>query len=311
MNKTERPYKGSLASKVDILLGGQPQEQKPQVVKLEQIVFPKYQPRQYFDPQKLEDLAISIERQGILEPLLVRQLDNGTFELIAGGRRFRAAQLAQLREVPIVILSLSDEEALEVAILENLQREDLNPVEETEGILHLLTSRLQCSKDGVISLLHRMRNEVKGQVSRNISAKPEIEIVEDVFKPLGLTWKSFVETRLPLLKLPEKILEALNKGQIEYTKAKAIASVKQEEIRNNLLAEAIKEQLSLSQIKEKIKQLNENINSEQKQKETPINQFQQTYLRVKKSKLWEKNPKKWKRVETLLQKLEALIEEEE
>jgi ParB family transcriptional regulator, chromosome partitioning protein len=243
--------------------------------------------------------------------LLVRQLDNGTFELIAGGRRFRAAQLAQLREVPIVILSLSDEEALEVAILENLQREDLNPVEETEGILHLLTSRLQCSKDGVISLLHRMRNEVKGQVSRNISAKPEIEIVEDVFKPLGLTWKSFVETRLPLLKLPEKILEALNKGQIEYTKAKAIASVKQEEIRNNLLAEAIKEQLSLSQIKEKIKQLNENINSEQKQKETPINQFQQTYLRVKKSKLWEKNPKKWKRVETLLQKLEALIEEEE
>ncbi|MGB0342650.1 MAG: ParB/RepB/Spo0J family partition protein [Parvibaculales bacterium] len=98
----------------------------------------KFQPRRHFDADELAGLAESFKKSGILQPLLVRPLSDGQYEIIAGERRWRAAQQAQLHNVPVLIRDLSDSEALEIGIVENVQRADLNPVEEAEGYQRLI-----------------------------------------------------------------------------------------------------------------------------------------------------------------------------
>ena len=94
-----------------------------------------YQPRQHFSVQKLEELAASIRKNGIIQPIAVRQSKSGSgkYEIVAGERRWLAAQKAGLHEIPVTILELTDVESLEVAIVENIQRDDLNPIEEARG----------------------------------------------------------------------------------------------------------------------------------------------------------------------------------
>lgn len=98
----------------------------------------KEQPRKTFDEVALQELADSIKQHGVLQPLLVRPLTTGGYQLVAGERRWRASRLAELKEVPVIIKELSDTEAMEIAIIENLQREDLNPIEEAEGLQALI-----------------------------------------------------------------------------------------------------------------------------------------------------------------------------
>ena len=98
----------------------------------------KEQPRKTFDEAALQELADSIKQHGVLQPLLVRPLPTGGYQLVAGERRWRASRLAELKEVPVIIKELSDTEAMEIAIIENLQREDLNPIEEAEGLQALI-----------------------------------------------------------------------------------------------------------------------------------------------------------------------------
>lgn len=278
-----------------------------QVIFLTDIKLPEYQPRQYFDEHKLEELAKTIQTHGILEPLLVRKLARSNqYELIAGGRRYRAAKIAGVTEVPVIVRELNDEQALEIAIVENLQREDLNPVEETEGILKLLAKRLKIELEEVSPLLHRLQKQLRGRLANNVIGSAEIDSVREIFDSLGLMeLDSFISNRLPLLNLPEEILEALRRGQIEYTKAKAIAKVQDEETRGTILETAIVESLSLSKIRELIKNLKPT-----KQQSDLRSRFDLTYKKAKKSKkLWH-DSKKQKRLESLLTRLEKLIEEE-
>jgi ParB family chromosome partitioning protein len=107
-------------------------------LKLNEIIPNKEQPRKTFDEGALQELADSITQHGVLQPLLVRPLTTGGYQLIAGERRWRASRLANLKEVPVIIKDLSDVEAMEIAIIENLQREDLNPIEEAEGLQALI-----------------------------------------------------------------------------------------------------------------------------------------------------------------------------
>lgn len=109
---------------------------------LDQISLPSTQPRRYFDLEALKQLTESIKQHGILQPLLVRLIDGAKYELVAGERRYRAAIDIGLREVPVVIRELDDNAAFQLALIENLLREDLNPVEETEGIVQLLALKL-------------------------------------------------------------------------------------------------------------------------------------------------------------------------
>jgi ParB family transcriptional regulator, chromosome partitioning protein len=274
---------------------------------LTDIKLPAYQPRQYFDEAKLNELAQTIKNHGVLEPLLVRQLSRqNQYELVAGGRRYRAASVAGLTEVPIIVLGLSDEQALEVAIIENLQREDLNPIEETEGILHLLAQRLKTTVTEVSPLLHQIQKQLRGRSANNVIGSEKIESIQAIFESLGLMeLDSFLSNRLPLLNLPSDILEALRSGQIEYTKAKAIAQVKDESTRAELLKDAIASSLSLSKIKERINEV-----KPVKEKEELQNRFDTTVKEAKKAKQLWKDAKKRKKLESLLAQLEKLIESE-
>ncbi len=103
----------------------------PRVVAIDRLRPGRHQPRQDFDPEQLEQLAQSIRERGVLQPILVRPLDHGEgFEIVAGERRWRAAQQARLHEVPIIVREMGDRDALEIALIENVQRQDLNPIEE-------------------------------------------------------------------------------------------------------------------------------------------------------------------------------------
>lgn len=213
------------------------------------------QPRRYFDPEAMRSLVASVRDQGVLQPLLVRETREG-YEIVAGERRYRAALEAGLSHVPVIVRRLSDEEAQLMALAENLQREDLNPLEETEGVLGLLALRLEQPVEQVVALLYRMDNEAKGKATHNVMGRPEAVLVEETFDSLGRgTWQSFVANRLPLLKLPEDVLEVIRSGRLDYTKAKAIARVRDAKARASLLQRALQEGLSLSQIRQEVGRL--------------------------------------------------------
>jgi ParB family chromosome partitioning protein len=288
---------------LDSLFGEEPTP--AQSLPTQAITLPEGQPRRYFDTKAIAELTESIKQHGILQPLLVRTLPDDKYELVAGERRYRAAIAAGLDEVPVVIRSLSDEDALALALIENLQRENLNPVEETEGILQLLALRLGTSKDEVGSLLYRMLND-SVRLTNNVISQPEAELVKEVFTNLGLmSWESFISNRLPLLKLPNDILEALRSGRIAYTKAKAISKIKDETERLTLLEEAIAQSLSLSQIRERLKQ----VHSVPEGEKTLKSRMDMTYRRLLQAKFWDDSSKQ-KKLEKLLAQMEALLAED-
>jgi ParB family chromosome partitioning protein len=273
------------------------------LVSIKEIHLPPQQPRRYFDPDALKELINSIEQHGILQPLLVRPMRSGGYELVAGERRYRAASESGLAEVPAVIRELSNSDALSLALIENLQREDLNPVEETEGILQLLSLHLETTVEEAISLLYRLNNESKGKVTPNVTSNKTVEQVEKLFNSIGtMSWSSFVRNRLPLLKLPQDIREALQSGKIAYTKASLIARVKDSKVRNSLLSETLKNNLSLSQIKARLEELQ--LNSEKSSDPLSL-RLKTAYKQINKSKVWS-NPKKRQKLEKLLSQLEAL-----
>ncbi|MEC4813492.1 MAG: ParB/RepB/Spo0J family partition protein [Scytonema sp. PMC 1069.18] len=212
--------------------------------------------RRYFNPQKLDQLIKSIKEHGILEPVLVRPLHDGRYQLVAGERRIRAARAVGLVEIPVVMLEIDDKQALQIAIIENLQREELNPVEETEAILELLSLSLGIDANEVISLLYHSFNAKQRGKSLNQNVLIQIKKIESLLSQLGkFNISSFRASRLPLLKLPDDILSVLRRGEIEYTKAQAIARLKLEQQRTELLNIAILENLSLSEIKARVKVL--------------------------------------------------------
>ncbi|MCW5319517.1 ParB/RepB/Spo0J family partition protein [Nostoc sp. KVJ3] len=380
--QTDKPFGGQITTPPPAPWLSSPDAELPYAtettIKLSDIVLPQHQPRRYFDPQALKELVSSVKQHGILQPLLVRPIGGGKYELVAGERRYRAGHEAKLEVAPVVVRELSDDQAFQLALIENLQRSDLNPVEETEGILHLLGIRLHCDVEAVKSLLYRMKNahskgeqpsksslnesrknvfpnsdnpqtednisehlaeknessknvfpnpdnpqsldDVSDQLadetesSKNVSPNPDEEqsnTVQQVFESLGLmNWLSFITTRLPLLNLPEEILMALRSGQLEYTKAQVLARVRNNEIRKKLLSEAIANDWSLSQIKEKITAWtdDEQASSSKASNQIP-DRLQNITQRIKKRQLW-KEPSKQKQLVNLLNKLEALLGDE-
>ena len=199
---------------------------------------------------------------------------------MVGERRFRAAQLANLAEAPVEIKELTDQQAVSLALEENLNREDLNPIEETEGILQLLSLSSGREKPEITSILYKM---IKG---RDVPTTFK-EVVVKVFESIkNLTWQTFARDRLRLLNLPEPILEAIKQGQIEYTKGIEIAKVQAQSVQDELLNEVITKNLSIKQIKDKIAQHKGKISTDYSDLSTEdlIKDFRQTYQRFSRSK---------------------------
>ena len=124
-----------------------------------------YQPRQYFSEEKLEELANSIKKNGIIQPIAVRpnKAENGKYEIVAGERRWIAAQRAGLHEIPVTILDLSDVESLEVAIVENIQRDDLNPIEEARGYKRL-NEEFKYDHESISKLMSKSRSHISNSL---------------------------------------------------------------------------------------------------------------------------------------------------
>lgn len=177
----------------------------------------RHQPRQDFDQEALEDLAKSIEQSGLIQPLVVRQVGS-TYELVAGERRLRAAKLAGLDQVPCVIADVGDNQSLLMALVENIQRENLNPIEEAEAFLHL-REELRLSQE---------------------------EVAERVGKS-----RVAVANSLRLLNLPEEIKEDVRDGAISAGHARALLGVPEPSLQRKLWNEIKAKQLSVREAEER------------------------------------------------------------
>ena len=159
--------KKGLGRGLSALFGDEKPKDKPQeinqtnTISISDLSRNPYQPRQYFSEEKLEELTNSIKKNGIIQPIAVRpnKIENGKYEIIAGERRWIAAQRAGLHEIPVRILDLSDVESLEVAIVENIQRDDLNPVEEARGYKRL-NEEFKYDHESISKLMSKSRSHI-------------------------------------------------------------------------------------------------------------------------------------------------------
>lgn len=185
------------------------------MLRTDQIRPNRFQPRLAFNEQKLEELKASIKRQGVLQPVLVRQIAHGTYELIAGERRLRAAQAIGLQEVPAIVKTLSDQEAIESSLIENVQRQDLNPLEEAQA--------------------YRRLSEEFGYTQ------------EEIATAVGKD-RATIANALRLLKLPDVVQEALRQGAITMGHARALLAVDAPTQQLELLERTTREKLSVRQL---------------------------------------------------------------
>ena len=300
---SKRPQVPQMRGVTDLFNLGAEEVQSSSTVSINKILLSKQQPRRYFDPEKLVQLTQSVKEHGILEPLLVRPAGT-SYELIAGERRYRAAQALGLTEVPVVIREFDDRQALQVALIENLQRDDLNPLEETEGILQLLAIDLNATTGEVMSVLNQAANAKKRGIELTANVIRQLEAIQLLLSTVGrFNAESFRVNRLPLLNLPDEVLEALREGKLEFTKARTIARVKDEEQRSKLLKQAIAKNLSLNEIKAAIKELKPD--SEPTPEKILIERLGEISKRLRKDETWG-DRKKRDRITKLLDELDKL-----
>ena len=202
------------------------------------IVPNRHQPRQIFEEAGLEDLTNSIREKGILQPITVRELPDGKFELVAGERRFRASQIVGLKKMPAYILDIDkDEDMLEMALIENIQREDLNPIEEAEGYL-LLIEKYKLTQ-------------------------------EDVSKRIGKS-RPVITNRMRLLKLPLEIRNALKEGLISKKHAELLAGLGTSAQMIGVFQKITRDGLSVRKTAELVRQMSEVKKAISRKKTNPI-----------------------------------------
>ena len=189
-----------------------------------------YQPRQNFSETKLEELANSIKKNGIIQPIAVRpkKFDNGKFEIVAGERRWLAAQKAGLHEIPVTVLDLSDVESLEVAIVENIQRDDLNPIEEARGYKRL-NEEFNYDHDSISKLMSKSRSHVSNTLrlltlpSDVISMLEEGTLTSGQARPLiGLSNASSIAEEIVAKNYSARKVEYLTRNKKSDNSAKKI-----------------------------------------------------------------------------------------
>ena len=222
---------------LDALLGQTTTNQRTvKEIDLNKIKPGRFQPRSNFDDEKLEELTKSIKNQGVLSPILVRELGLNEYEVIAGERRLRASKKAGLSSIPCLVDQKQDQDALISALIENLQREDLNPVEEARGLDRL---------------------------------KREFGLTQDEVANSTGKARSTIANTLRILSLPSTVLEMLSRGEIEKGHAKLLASMEPMEAEQTA-KKIIKNKLSIKDLSGITSKKTTNKNIKQKTKETDI-----------------------------------------
>ena len=195
------------------------------------------QPRKRFDDDTLADLAESIRQHGIIQPLVVRRLNTGYYQIISGERRWRAARMANLDEVPAIVIEADDRKAMELGLIENLQREDLNPMEEAQGYETLIQE-------------HGMTQE---------------EVAQRVGKS-----RPAVANALRLLNLPENLKPLVEDGKLSGGHARALLPIKDHDLQARLAQRIIDEDLSVRQVEALVKRLTQADTPKKKAPESPL-----------------------------------------
>ncbi len=219
MNSCMAAKKGGLGRGLDALFADNSVEENSSAsavkLSLNEIEPNKDQPRKTFDEKALSELADSIAQHGVIQPLLVRPMPDGSYQLVAGERRWRAARRAGLSEVPVVIREMSDSEMMELALIENLQREDLNPIEEAEGLQQLI---------------HTYGLTQETAAARVGRSRPAIA------------------NALRLLSHPTPILELTRDGKISAGHARALLSLNDEEKMVEIADQILKKEISVREV---------------------------------------------------------------
>lgn len=232
-----------------------PQDEGEQVqdIKLTAIRANPYQPRRTFDQTALKELAASIEKSGVFQPIILRQPDPQLerYELVAGERRFRASKLAKQSTIPAIVRTMSDEQMMEIAVLENLQREDLTPLEEAQAYQTLM-EKLSLTQAQVAAKLGKSR--------------------------------PYIANYLRLLGLPAPIKEALNAGKLSMGQARTILSLKNKRQLTQLANRAVKQNLTVRQLEKIVAQMNGTV----KEKDQHKRQRKPVYIREAEDQLQSK-----------------------
>lgn len=233
-------------------------------LKLSQIDPKSDQPRKHFDKEALEQLSASIMENGLLQPILVREYGDGRYQIIAGERRFRASKLAGLTEIPAIILERDDKKAAEIALIENIQREDLNPVEEALG--------------------YRSLAEDYDMTQEEISIK------------VGKS-RSAIANTLRLLDLPDEILTLVASGELSAGHARTLLGVKSRDNMILLAGRVVDFGLSVRQLEDEVKRINKPVKVEAEKPLPIVDYFRELELRVqshlgRRVKIEEKGRKK-------------------
>lgn len=191
-------------------------------IAIEKIVPNRYQPRTVFDEAKIEELARTIHTHGVIQPIVIRKMDDEKYEIIAGERRFRAMSKLQWTEVPAIIRNLSDKETASIALIENLQREELTAIEEAVAYQKLLK-------------LHELTQEALAQ-------------------RLG-KGQSTVANKLRLLKLPEEVQESIMRKELSERHARALMQIKEKEMQLQLMNMTIENHWNVKQLEQKVEEI--------------------------------------------------------
>ena len=191
-------------------------------LKIDKIVTNSNQPRKYFDNEKMSELKDSIKNSGLLQPITVRKISNGKYEIVAGGRRYRACRELGMENIPVIEMNVGDARGYELSVLENIQRENLNPIEEAESYLMLM--------------------EVYGYTQEKLSEK------------LGKT-RSSVSNKMRILKLPASVKEMVKKGEISYGHARTLLSLSDEKKIEEAAKEIINKGYSVRETERRVKVL--------------------------------------------------------
>ena len=210
------------------------------ILKISEIEINEDQPRKTFDRTALEELADSISQHGVIQPIVVRQLPNGYYQIIAGERRYRASKMAGLNEVPVIIRTLDDRTAAELSLVENLQREDLNPVDEANGYRYLMDE------------YYLTQEEISQRVGKS---------------------RSTIANSLRLLALPPSVLEHLEAGAITGGHARALLSLEDPALALTISHKIIRSDLSVRETEKIIRDYKNGKPAQSDMAESPVDVY--------------------------------------